>query len=99
MIPLSFQQVKKKGVGLVEEKQIILHEEGRMDDAVAFSRSQDEESKTARVIRKCTALFNHFITGLDNMSASKRSSGFFRYAFTVVNSGAIMIGIFTRELW
>ena len=35
-----FQQVKKKGVGLVEEKQIILHEEGRMDDAVAFSRSQ-----------------------------------------------------------
>ena len=38
---------------------------------------EDEESKTARVIRKCTALFNHFITGLDNMSASKRSSGFF----------------------
>ena len=33
-----FNQVKKKGVGLVEEKQIILHEEGRMDDAVAFSR-------------------------------------------------------------
>ena len=27
-------------MGLVEEKQIILHEEGRMDDAVAFSRSQ-----------------------------------------------------------
>ena len=77
-LSILIYQVKKKGVGLVEEKQIILHEEGRMDDAVAFSRSQDEEAKTARVIRKCTALFNHFITGLDNMSASKRSSGFFR---------------------
>ena len=31
-------QVKKKGVGLVEEKQVILHEEGRMDDGVTFSR-------------------------------------------------------------
>ncbi len=31
-------QVKKKGVGLVEQKQVILHEEGRMDDAITFSR-------------------------------------------------------------
>ena len=54
-------QVKKKGVGLVEEKQLILHEEGRMDDAVTFARSQDEEARTAGVIRKCTALFNQFI--------------------------------------
>ena len=54
-------QVKKKGVGLVEEKQLILHEEGRMDDAVTFARSQDEEARTAGVIRKCTSLFNQFI--------------------------------------
>ena len=45
-------QVRKPGVGLVEEKQVILHEEGRMDDGVAFSRSQEEEAKTARIIRK-----------------------------------------------
>ena len=54
-------QVKKKGVGLVEEKQLILHEEGRMDDAVTFARSQEEEARTAGVIRKCTSLFNQFI--------------------------------------
>ncbi len=54
-------QVKKKGVGLVEEKQVILHEEGRMDDAVVFSRSQEEEARTARIIRKCSTLFNQFI--------------------------------------
>lgn len=60
---MKFQtyQVKKKGVGLVEEKQVVLHEEGRMDDGLTFSRSQDEEARTARVIRKCTMLFNQFI--------------------------------------
>ena len=44
-------QVKKKGVGLVEEKRVILHEEGRMDDGCEFARSQEEEARTARVIR------------------------------------------------
>ena len=52
---------KMKGVGKVEEKQAILHEEGKMDDCLDFSRSQEEESKTARVIRKCSSLFNQFI--------------------------------------
>ena len=33
-----------------------------MDD---FCRSQDEEARTARVIRKCTGLFNSFIAGLE----------------------------------
>ena len=32
--------MKKKGVGLVEEKQVVLLEEGRMDDGLTFSRSQ-----------------------------------------------------------
>jgi len=58
---LQTYQVKKKGVGLVEQKQVILHEEGRMDDAFTFSRSQDEEARTAGVIRKCTVLFTQFI--------------------------------------
>ena len=71
-------QVKKPGVGLVEEKQVILHEEGRMDDSVAFSRSQEDEARTARVIRKCSALFNQFSRGLDAMQDSQRHSGFFR---------------------
>lgn len=55
-------ETKKKGVGKVEEKQAVLHEEGKMDDGLDFSRSQEEESKTARVIRKCSSLFTKFIT-------------------------------------
>lgn len=54
-------ETKKKGVGKVEEKQAILHIEGKMDDFLDFSRSQEEESKTARVIRKCSSLFTKFI--------------------------------------
>lgn len=54
-------ETKKKGVGKVEEKQAILHQEGKMDDFLDFSRSQEEESKTARVIRKCSSLFTKFI--------------------------------------
>lgn len=55
-------ETKKKGVGKVEEKQAVLHEEGKMDDGLDFSRSQEEESRTARVIRKCSSLFHKFIT-------------------------------------
>lgn len=45
----------------MEEKQAVLHEEGKMDDGLDFSRSQEEESRTARVIRKCSSLFVQFI--------------------------------------
>ena len=62
LINLQTYETKKKGVGKVEEKQAILHEEGKMDDGLEFSRSQEEESRTARVIRKCSSLFNRFIT-------------------------------------
>ena len=54
-------ETKKKGVGKVEEKQAVLHEEGKMDDGLEFSRSQKEESRTAQVIRKCDSLFSRFI--------------------------------------
>lgn len=62
-------ETKKKGVGKVEEKQAILHEEGKMDDGLDFSRSQEEESKTARVIRKCSSLFTKFIKYVSNKYA------------------------------
>lgn len=68
--------VRKKGVGMVEEKRLLLHEEGRMDDGVEFARSQDEEARTARVIRKCSALFNSFIQGLEFMINSKSTETF-----------------------
>lgn len=43
-----------------------MHEEGKMDDCLDFSRSQEEESKTARVIRKCSSLFTQFIKYVDD---------------------------------
>ncbi|RWS25625.1 ryanodine receptor-like protein, partial [Leptotrombidium deliense] len=60
-------ETKKRGVGRVEEKQAILSEEGKMDDGLEFSRSQEEEAKTARVIRKCGTLFNKFVRVLDSL--------------------------------
>ncbi|XP_049853809.1 ryanodine receptor isoform X5 [Schistocerca gregaria] len=70
-------ETKKKGVGKVEEKQAVLHEEGKMDDGLDFSRSQEEESRTARVIRKCSSLFTKFITGLETLQTNRRHSLFF----------------------
>ena len=52
-----------KGIGKVEVKQSVMLEEGHMDDGLAFTRAQDEESRSALVIRKCTSLFNKFIKG------------------------------------
>lgn len=69
-------QVKKKGVGIVEEKQLVLHEEGKMDDGLTFSRSQDEEARTAEVIRKCLQLFGGFIAGLESIVNTQRLDGF-----------------------
>ncbi|XP_075211293.1 ryanodine receptor [Lycorma delicatula] len=69
-------ETKKKGVGKVEEKQAVLHEEGKMDDGLDFSRSQEEESRTARVIRKCSSLFTKFIRGLETLQMNRRHSLF-----------------------
>ena len=35
--------------------------EGHMDDGVTASMAQEEESKSARVIRKCTSLITSFV--------------------------------------
>lgn len=64
-------ETKKRGVGRVEEKQAILSEEGKMDDGLEFSRSQEEEAKTARVIRKCGFLFNKFILVLTSLQTKR----------------------------
>ncbi|XP_069958037.1 ryanodine receptor isoform X5 [Cherax quadricarinatus] len=71
-------EIKKKGVGKVEVKQGTLHEEGKMDDGLVFYRSQEEESRTGRVIRKCSHLFNTFIKGLDHIQTSRRHSTLFK---------------------
>lgn len=67
-------ETKKRGVGKVEEKHAIMSEEGKMDDGLEFSRSQEEEAKTARVIRKCGTLFNRFVAKLDSLHSSRSHS-------------------------
>lgn len=49
-----------------------------MDDGLDFSRSQEEESRTARVIRKCSSLFTQFINGLESLQVNRRHSMFFQ---------------------
>ncbi|XP_055337214.1 ryanodine receptor-like isoform X3 [Paramacrobiotus metropolitanus] len=64
---LSYDTVEetRRGVGKVEVKYLSMSEEGHMDDTLSFTRSQHEESRSARVIRKCVYLFNKFNRALD----------------------------------
>lgn len=64
-------ETKKRGVGRVEEKKAIMLLEGHMDDGFTFSRAQEEESRSARVIRKCQSLFNR---ALDALKTDGRNS-------------------------
>eukprot|EP00076_Gallus_gallus_P039274 XP_025004812.1 ryanodine receptor 2 isoform X11 [Gallus gallus] len=72
---LSYQSADAKSVrmGSVQRK-AIMHHEGHMDDGLTLSRSQHEESRTARVIRSTVFLFNRFIRGLDALSKKVKSS-------------------------
>uniref|UniRef100_A0A8C6K2C8 Uncharacterized protein n=1 Tax=Melopsittacus undulatus TaxID=13146 RepID=A0A8C6K2C8_MELUD len=60
---LTYQSADAKSVrmGFVQRK-AIMHHEGHMDDGLTLSRSQNEESRTARVIRSTVFLFNRFIS-------------------------------------
>lgn len=49
-----------RGVGKVQTKTAALAADGHMDDGLSFARAQVEESRSARVIRKCKALFQQF---------------------------------------
>ncbi|KAL8185843.1 UNVERIFIED_CONTAM: Ryanodine receptor 2 [Gekko kuhli] len=72
---LTYQSVDAKSarMGSVQRK-AIMHHEGHMDDGLTLSRSQHEESRTARVIRSTVFLFNRFIRGLDALSKKAKSS-------------------------
>ncbi|NXE82849.1 RYR2 protein, partial [Cochlearius cochlearius] len=72
---LTYQSADAKSVrmGSVQRK-AVMHHEGHMDDGLTLSRSQNEESRTARVIRSTVFLFNRFIRGLDALSKKVKSS-------------------------
>lgn len=67
-------ETKKRGIGRVEEKKAVLLQEGHMDDAFTLSRAQEEESRSARVIRKCQSLFHRFNKALDSLKTEGRTS-------------------------
>ncbi|XP_047465590.1 ryanodine receptor 2 isoform X3 [Mugil cephalus] len=72
---LTYQTVDAKcaRMGGIQRK-AIMHHEGHMDDGLTLSRSQHEESHTARVIRSTAFLFNLFIRGLDALRKKGKSS-------------------------
>uniref|UniRef100_A0A8C7UQ63 Ryanodine receptor 2 n=1 Tax=Oncorhynchus mykiss TaxID=8022 RepID=A0A8C7UQ63_ONCMY len=72
---LTYQAMDAKcaRMGGVQRK-AIMHHEGHMDDGLTLSRSQHEESRTARVIRSTVFLFNRFIRGLDTLSKKGKTS-------------------------
>nr|XP_040033351.1 ryanodine receptor 2 isoform X4 [Gasterosteus aculeatus aculeatus] len=72
---LTYQTIDAKcaRMGGVQRK-AIMHHEGHMDDGLTLSRSQHEESRTARVIRSTVFLFNVFIRGLDTLRRKGKSS-------------------------
>lgn len=51
----------KKGLGKVEEKKAVALKDGHMDDCFTFFMALEEESKSARVIRKCSSVLNRFL--------------------------------------
>jgi len=73
---LSYQtfETKKRGVGRVEMKKAVVMVEGHMDDGLTMSRAQEEEDKSARVIRKCTSLISRFVKALESLKTEGRNS-------------------------
>lgn len=67
---VSYQtyETKKRGIGKIEEKKAALHAEGHMDDCFTIVRAQEEEARSALVIRKCMSLFSKFIRAMDTSS-------------------------------
>ncbi|KAL7383245.1 hypothetical protein ABVT39_007231, partial [Epinephelus coioides] len=66
---LTYQAIDAHSTRMgVSQRKAILHSEGHMDDGLTLSRSQREESHTARLIRSATLLFTRFIRKLDSFS-------------------------------
>uniref|UniRef100_A0A3B4UXI4 Ryanodine receptor 2-like n=1 Tax=Seriola dumerili TaxID=41447 RepID=A0A3B4UXI4_SERDU len=66
---LTYQatDAKSSRMGTTQRK-AILHTEGHMDDGLTLSRSQREESQTARLIRSAVLFLTGFIRKLDGFS-------------------------------
>lgn len=49
----------------MEEKKAVALKDGHMDDCFTFFMALEEESKSARVIRKCSSVLNRFLKYFD----------------------------------
>jgi ryanodine receptor 2 len=67
-------ETKKRGVGKVEEKKAELSPEGHMDDCFTLVKAQEEEARSALVIRKCMSIFSKFIRGMDANTENQNSN-------------------------
>ncbi|XP_069548702.1 ryanodine receptor 2 [Brachyistius frenatus] len=65
---LTYQAADAKSRMGGTRRKAILHSEGHMDDGLTLSRSQMEESHTAKLIRSATLLFSRFTRKLDGFS-------------------------------
>ncbi|KAM9364976.1 ryanodine receptor 2 [Pholidichthys leucotaenia] len=65
---VTYQSADCKSRSSGAQRKAILHSEGHMDDGLTLSRSQREESHTARLIRSAVLLFTRFIRKLDDFS-------------------------------
>ncbi|XP_051816036.1 ryanodine receptor 2 [Acanthochromis polyacanthus] len=65
---LTYQAADAKSRTGGSQRRAILHSEGHMDDGLTLSRSQREESHTAKLIRSATHLFTRLIRKLDGFN-------------------------------
>uniref|UniRef100_A0A3B4F2B9 Ryanodine receptor 2b (cardiac) n=1 Tax=Pundamilia nyererei TaxID=303518 RepID=A0A3B4F2B9_9CICH len=65
---LTYQAADAKSHMGGAQRKAILHSEGHMDDGLTLSRSQREESHTARLIRSAVLLFTRFVRKLDGFN-------------------------------
>ncbi|CAJ0957143.1 unnamed protein product, partial [Mesorhabditis belari] len=85
---LSYQtsEVTKKGLGKVEEKKAVAQAEGHMDDCYLMLTALEEESKSARVIRKCSSVLNKFLKGIEALqNQGNQSPDWMRVDLSEVN--------------
>ncbi|XP_072293061.1 ryanodine receptor 2 [Eucyclogobius newberryi] len=71
---LTYSSDAKSTGSLSGHRKAILHSEGHMDDGLKLSRSQNEDSHTARLIRSAALLFNFFFRKLDGQQELPSSS-------------------------
>ncbi|XP_078000970.1 ryanodine receptor 2-like [Glandiceps talaboti] len=70
---LSYLSVESNVRGRTTDRKVIMHSEGHMDDGFSVARAREEESNSARVIRKTASIFHLFNSALDSLRIERDS--------------------------